>query len=211
MKQEFIQIFNENIKRDGASDLLAWLEKSSFFDDPASSKHHLASPGGLCQHSLNVYHRLKRLIEEEAEHDISFAGISDETIAVCGLLHDLCKVGCYAKEPKNQKTYDPEKVAAAQRWQIKHDDLGDFIWETVLQYKFSDPMPYGHGEKSVYIVSSFMKLTREEAFAIRYHMGPWMDGEQRNAGDAFAMYPLALLTHFADMAATNLDEKEETR
>lgn len=121
---------------------------------------------------------MKQFIEAEAERDIKYASISDETIAICGLLHDLCKVGCYQKEPKNQKTYDPTKVGQAQRYQIKHDDLGDFIWETVMAYKFDDPMPYGHGEKSVYIVSSFMKLTREESFAIRYHMGPWGNEDQ---------------------------------
>ena len=209
MKEEFIQIFKDNIKRDGADDLLAWLEKSTFFSDPASTKHHLSEPGGLCRHSLNVYYRLKQFAEAEAEHDIKYAGISDETIAICGLLHDLCKVGCYQKEPKNQKTYDPAKVGQAQRYQIKHDDLGDFIWETVMAYKFDDPMPYGHGEKSVYIASSFMKLTREESFAIRYHMGPWGNEDQNGPSKAFEMYPLALFTHFADMAATKLDEKED--
>lgn len=208
MKEEFIKIYKDTIKRDGADKLLAWLEGSSFFDDPASTKHHLSEPGGLCEHSLNVYRRLKWLIEAQSELDITYAGISDETIAICGLLHDLCKVGCYQKEPKNQKTYDSEKVARAQRYQVKHDELGDFVWETVVGYKFDDPMPYGHGEKSVYIVSSFMKLTREETFAIRYHMGPWADGEARDASKAFELYPLALFTHFADMAATKLDEKE---
>lgn len=209
MKEEFIQIFKENIKRDGADELLAWLEKSTFFSDPASTKHHLSEPGGLCQHSLNVYRRLKWLIEAAAEQDISYAGISDETIAICGLLHDLCKVGCYQKEPKNQKTYDPEKVGKAQRYQIKHDDLGDFIWETVMAYKFDDPMPLGHGGKSAYIVNSFMKLTREETFAITYHMGPWGNENQNDVSKAFDLYPLALFTHFADMAATKLDEQSE--
>lgn len=208
MKEEFIQIFKENIKRDGANELLAWLEKSTFFSDPASTKNHLSEPGGLCQHSLNVYRRLKWLIEAAAEQDIRYAGISDETIAICGLLHDLCKVGCYQKEPKNQKTYDPDKVGLAQRYQIKHDDLGDFIWETVMAYKFDDPMPLGHGGKSAYIVNSFMKLTRDEIFAITYHMGPWGSENQNDVSKAFDLYPLALFTHFADMAATKLDETE---
>lgn len=207
-KEDFIKIFKDNITRPGADALLAWLEKSSFFEDPASTKFHLAEPGGLCEHSLNVYRRLKRFVEAESEYDISFASISDETIAICGLLHDVCKVGCYVKEPKNQKTYDPEKVSNAQRWQVKHDDLGDFIWETVIGYKYDDTMPYGHGEKSVYIISGFMKLSREEAFAIRYHMGPFIEGEMQNASKAFELYPLALFTHLADLTASKLDEKE---
>jgi len=34
----------------------------------------------------------------------------------------------------------------------------------------NDQLPYGHGEKSVYIISGFMKLAREEAMAIRWHV-----------------------------------------
>ena len=208
MKDLFIRRFRETITRPGAEDLLAWLEKSDFFDAPASTRFHLARPGGLVEHSIHVYERLKQLCECEALNNDSFKEPPPETIAVVGLLHDLCKVGVYIQEPKNQKTYDPQKVAAASSYQVKHDQLGDFIWETVMGYRFEDSLPYGHGEKSVYIISGFMKLTREEAFAIRYHMGPWQDGEKQNAGRAFDLFPLALLTHMADMLATHMDEKE---
>ena len=62
--------------------------------------------------------------------------------------------------------------------------------------------PYGHGEKSVYIVSGFMRITREEAFAIRYHMG-FSGNEDRNSiGSAFEMFPLAFALSVADMEAT---------
>ena len=208
MKDLFIRRFRETITRPGAEDLLAWLEKSDFFDAPASTRFHLARPGGLVEHSIHVYERLKQLCECEALNNDSFKEPPPETIAVVGLLHDLCKVGVYIQEPKNQKTYDPQKVAAASSYQVKHDQLGDFIWETVMGYRFEDSLCYGHGEKSVYIISGFMKLTREEAFAIRYHMGPWQDGEKQNAGRAFDLFPLALLTHMADMLATHMDEKE---
>ncbi len=137
---------------------------------------------------------------------------SNETVAIVSLLHDVCKIGLYVSEPKNQKTYDLEKVAAARDgkpWTVKHDSLGDFIWETVRGYKADDQLPYGHGEKSVYIVSGFMKLTRDEAMAIRWHMG-FTDNDFRGGGQsvgkAFEMYPLAVLTHLADMKATYLLE-----
>ena len=137
-----------------------------------------------------------------------------ESVAICGLLHDVCKVNVYQQEPKNRKTYDPEKVAAAEPWQVKHDALGDFIWETVMGYKFEDDLPYGHGEKSVYIISAFMKLSREEAMAIRWHMG-FSDNDFKgggySVGNAFEKYPLALLTHIADLQATYLDEVEGGR
>lgn len=213
MKEKFIELFKQHINRPGADKLLEWLEKSDFFDAPASTRFHLSRPGGLVEHSVHVYERLKKLYSIEKYGDLSDADVfpEAETIAICGLLHDVCKVNCYVQEPKNQKTYDPEKVAAAQKWQVKHDGMGDFIWETVMGYKSDDQLPYGHGEKSVYIISSFMKLSREEAMAIRWHMG-FSDNDFRGGGQtvgkAFENFPLALLTHIADLQATYLDEKE---
>lgn len=208
MKERFIELYRRYITREGAEKLLEWLEKSDFFSAPASTRHHLAEAGGLCKHSLHVYDRLVGLVDMEARYNPEFVRPSDESIAICSLLHDLCKVGVYISEPKNQKTYDPDKVAAAQGWQVKHDDLGDFIWETVMGYRFDDPMPYGHGSKSVYIIGGFMKLTREEAFAIRYHMSMWQSDDMGDPGKAYDMYELALLTHMADELASFVDEKD---
>ncbi len=207
-KQEFLKLFDTYILpvREGALELREFLEKSSFFDDPASGKYHLNVPGGLCQHSLNVYHRLWDLLNLEKNRD-TIQMPSPSTVAVVSLLHDLCKIGCYRQEPRNQKTYDPEKVRAAG-WGVKHDQLGDFIWETVLQYKFDDPLPFGHGEKSVWIIQKYLTLSDEEAFAIRYHMGPWPKEEQNNCGKAFELYPLGCLLFIADMQATYFDERE---
>lgn len=212
MRDRFIEIYKEHITRPGADNLLEWLDRTDFFEAPASTLFHLSRPGGLVEHSINVYTRLRALYEAELtrglEGLISMTAQNEETVAICGLLHDVCKVDVYRQEPKNQKTYDPEKVRAAQKYQVKHDGMGDFIWETVIGYKFDDYLPYGHGEKSVYIISGFMKLTREEAMAIRWHMGPDGDG-WRTVGEAFNRFPLAVLTHLADIQATYLDEREE--
>ena len=108
---------------------------------------------------------------------------------------------------KNQKTYDPDKVAAATGYQVKHDAAGDFIWETVPAYTIEDDFVFGHGEKSVYLASKFIVLSDEEAQAIRFHMGAWQDGDKANAGKAFALNPLAFFLHVADEAATYLDEQ----
>lgn len=206
MKERFIEIYKENIRRPGAEKLLAWLEKSDFFDAPASTRFHLAYPGGLVEHSVRVYERLLKLCQENAYTGGLEDMPSDETIAICGLLHDICKVGCYKQEPKNQKTYDPQKVAKADKRKVKHDEHGDFIWETIMGYKFDEDFVYGHGEKSVYIASAYMKLTRDEAVAIRFHMGAWKDGEKLDAGKAFERHGLAVMLHIADMMATYLDE-----
>ncbi len=212
MKEVFQKIYKERIKRPGADKLLEWLEGSDFFEAPASTRYHLCRPGGLVEHSIHVYERLRELYENELARNstepVIITDEQEESIAICGLLHDLCKVNLYRKEPKNQKTYDTEKVKAANRSAVKHDELGDFVWESVMGYKHDDRLPYGHGEKSVYIASGFMKLSREEAMAIRWHMGPWQEGEKQDAGNAFAMFPLAVMTHLADMLATYFDEEE---
>ena len=212
MKEKFIELYKEHITRPGADKLLEWLEKSDFFDAPASTRFHLSTAGGLCEHSVHVFERLKTLIGVEELNSPMFDAPSMESVAIVGLLHDLCKVGVYHQEPKNVKTYDPEKVKDAQKWQVKHDGQGDFIWETILGYKFEDPIPYGHGEKSVYVISGFMRLSREEAMAIRWHMG-FSDndflGGGHSVGGAFEKFPLAVLTHIADLEAAYLDECRE--
>lgn len=195
------------IHHPGADKLLEWLDSTDFYSAPASTRFHLAREGGLVIHSIHVQQRLALLCKDE----YGSGQIDTESIAICGLLHDVCKANVYQQEPKNRKTYDPEKVAAAEPWQVKHDALGDFIWETVMGYRFEDDLPYGHGEKSVYIISAFMKLSREEAMAIRWHMG-FSNNDFKaggySVGSAFEKYPLALLTHIADLQATYLDEVE---
>ena len=57
-KEEFISIYKENIKREGADKLLEFLQKSDFFTAPSSTRYHGAYEGGLVQHSVNVYHCL---------------------------------------------------------------------------------------------------------------------------------------------------------
>lgn len=178
----FYELFDQHIKREGADALKVWLQKSDFATAPASTKYHGSHPGGLVEHSLNVYYRLKHLVETcwpDANPP------SDETIAIVSLLHDLCKVNFYAVEMRNRK-----------------NEYGQ--WEQYPFYIVEDQLPYGHGEKSVYIVSGFMKLTREEAFAIRFHMGDYTD---QNTSKAYRMFPLALLLHQADEQATSFDDE----
>ena len=206
-KEKFIEIYNAKIHRPGAAELLDWLQSQDFFTAPASSRFHLCRPGGLVEHSLNVYDRLLHFIY--AEYPDKDSPYSAETLTIVGLLHDICKVNMYEPGYRNQKTYDPEKVAAAPRGSVKHDQAGDFIWETVPSYTVEEKFIYGHGEKSVYIIRSFMQLSPAEAVAIRYHMGSWNHDESRAAGDVFSRYPLAFFLHIADEAASFLDESEE--
>ena len=194
MREEFTHVYVNIIQRSGADKLLDWIEnRTDFFDAPASTRYHLAEPGGLVKHSVHVFERLNALCESE---DWVAKGISKpqkESIAICGLLHDLCKANFYKTSTRNDKN-----EATGQ-------------WEKVPFYTVEDQFPYGHGEKSVYLIERFMRLKTEEAVAIRWHMGGFDDAVRGGSfaiSAAFEKYPLALLLHLADMQATYLDEVE---
>lgn len=198
MKDRFVELYQQLITRPGADKLLAWLETTDFFEAPASTRFHLSRPGGLVEHSIHVYHRLHDLFVSERQNRenepfIELSDSEEETIAICGLLHDICKANFYAVEMRNRKNEQGQ-------------------WEKYPFYVVNDQLPYGHGEKSVYIISGFMKLTREEAMAIRWHMG-FSDNDFKaggfSVGNAFEKFPLALLTHMADLQATYLDERKD--
>ena len=183
-KQEFIEIFQENVKRPGSEKLLEWLCQSDFFIAPASTKYHSAFEGGLVQHSLNVYKLLKKRCAEY--------GITDgESIAICGLLHDICKANFYTISYRNAKNERGQR-------------------EKVPYYTVDDQFPFGHGEKSVFVIERFMRLRENEAIAIRWHMGGF-DEAAKSGGfsisHAYEKYPLAVLLHMADLEATYLSEQ----
>ena len=191
-KEEFIEIFKTYITREGSDKLLDYLEhKSDFFTAPASARYHGSYEGGLCEHSLNVYHCLAAYLERERVQELYGLEYSDETVALVALLHDACKIGCYKKTFRN----------------VKNDATGQ--WERVPSYTFDDPLPYGHGEKSVYIVNGFVRLTREEAMAIRWHMGFSGPEDNRTVGQALQKYPLAFALATADMEASYFLEGED--
>lgn len=183
-KEKFIDIYKTHIKREGSDKLLSFLmsSNSDFFDAPASTRFHGSHDGGLVEHTINVYECLKDYLSRKRVQGLYNLHYSDESIAIVALLHDLCKINCYKKTMRNVK------------------ENGQ--WVQVPSYEFNDMLPYGHGEKSVYMISGYMKLTREEAFAIRYHMGFAGSEEARNVGAAFEMFPLAFALHTADMEAT---------
>ena len=185
-KERFLEIYNEKITREGADKLLDFLlNGSDFFTAPASTRYHGAHEGGLVEHSLNVYDCLKDMVGRLNErYGIEY---SDESIAIAGLLHDICKVNFYKTSYRNVK-----------------DETGR--WQSVPYYTIEDTLPYGHGEKSAYIVSAYMRLTRDEAFAIRYHMGFSGTEDPGNVGRALEMFPLAYATCCADMEAAFLLE-----
>lgn len=183
-KERFLALYKEHIHREGSEKLLEYLlsEQCDFFTAPASTRFHGSHSQGLVEHSLNVYDNLVDYLSRSRTKELYHMNYNAESIAIVALLHDICKVNCYKESTRNVKVNN--------------------VWTQVPYYEFEDNLPYGHGEKSVYIITGFMRLSREEAFAIRYHMG-FSGGEDiRNVGASFEMYPLSFALSVADMEAT---------
>lgn len=189
-------------QRDGIDNLIRWLHTTDFYTAPASTKYHLCHPGGLLEHSLNVYNALrskhsnptwKKAFEESS---LGYSGI-----IIVSLLHDVCKADVYKPTVKNKKVYNPAGS--------EEDAGGRYNWQQVVSYTYNDKNVYGHGEKSVDLVRDYIWLTYEERKCIRYHMGPQQPGDDRDFWTAAREYPTVLATHQADSEATILLEKEE--
>ncbi len=184
-RERFIDIYRRNITREGSDALLSFLcsDACDFFTAPASTRYHGAYEGGLCEHSLNVYDCLVDQLARPRMKELYGINYSEESIAIAALLHDMCKINFYRTSTRNVK-----------------DETGR--WQSVPYYTIEDSLPYGHGEKSVYIVSGYMKLTRDEAFAIRYHMGFSGPEDNGTVGQALEKFPLAFALSVADMEAS---------
>ena len=190
-KEEFISIYTKTITREGSAALLAYLQSpaSDFFTAPASTRFHGSHEGGLLEHSINVYECMKDYLARPRVKDMYQLAFTEESVAIAALLHDLCKINVYKAGKRNVK-----------------DEKG--VWQSIPTYEYLDRFPYGHGEKSVYMINNFMRLTNDEAFAIRYHMGFTSTEEAKQIGEAFRQFPLAFVLSTADMEATFLLEKE---
>ena len=185
-KQKFIEYYQANIHREGADRLLEWLQTTDFFTAPASTRYHCACPAGLVMHSINVY---EVMMEKHFDPETD----SSESFALCALLHDVCKAQFYKISTRN----------------VKNEKTGQ--WEKVPYYTIEDAFPYGHGEKSVFLIERFVRLKPAEATAIRWHMGGFDDaarGGNFSISVAYDKYPIAVKLHLADLEATYLREKE---
>ncbi len=177
MKEEFINLL-KSTNREGMEKVIDFLEKSDFFTAPASTRFHGSYEKGLLEHSMKVYEILKDKLNKNDMH------INDDTVKIVALLHDICKTNYYKVDYRNAK-----------------NEMGE--WVKVPYYTVEDTIPYGHGEKSVMMLTEFIKLTNEEKYAIRWHMGFTEPKENyQYIGIAYKKYPLALMLFEADLEAT---------
>ena len=179
MKEEFLKLLRST-QREGMEDFIKFLESTDFFTAPASTRFHGDYAGGLLEHSMKVY----EILVQKVKNSPVKIDVSEDTLKIVALLHDVCKSNFYKIDYRNAK-----------------NALG--VWEKVPYYTVDDTIPYGHGEKSVMMITEYMKLTPEEKYSIRWHMGYTEPKENYNAiGASYTKYPIALLTHEADLEAT---------
>ena len=166
------------------SDTIAELEFWGYFRAPASKGRHLAVPGGLVQHSINVTTRLVALTKA-----LRLKWPRPESPYLVGMLHDVVKV----------RSYIVDKTATTDA--------------SAPKYIYAPSVYGGHGAASVMMVTSELQVSLypEEALAIRWHMGAFgLAGDELKEYDwALKAFPALLIaTHTADMLAANVDERE---
>ena len=205
----FINLLESNVKRDGIDKLIAYIKSKDTKIAPASTRYHLSCKGGLIAHSLNVYHRLLKLMEMEYPDKEIVAEdgsktyertcpYSLSTITVVALLHDMSKINFYEIQERNTK-----------------DEKGNWIKVPYYQVKDENSrLIFGsHSMNSYFMVNTFIKLDYEESLAILHHMGGIDSTEDtitcKNLSEAYKRSQLALFLHIADMLSTFSDESTE--
>jgi hypothetical protein len=201
MKEDFIALLRR-IKRPNANieGLIDKLETTDFFTAPASTRYHNACYGGLLAHSLNVYNNLEMLVKMKGLEEV----IHEESIIICGLLHDLAKMNFYEPSVRNKKVYSEDGS--------KYDELGKFDWVSERAWSVrpvEQRFIYGsHEETSEFMARCYIPLKIDESIAIlHHHSGMSNDSTVKNISDFYVRYPVAHLLHLADMLATYLDEE----
>ncbi len=180
MKDKFIELL-KSTNREGMEELIKFIEeKTDFFIAPASTRFHGSHEGGLLEHSMKVY----EILDYKIKNNVIDLYAPEDTIIIVSLLHDICKANFYKVDYRNAKNARGE-------------------WEKVPYYTVEDTIPYGHGEKSVMMLTEYIKLTPEEKYCIRWHMGFSEPKESYTTlGLAYKKYPLALLVNEADLEAS---------
>lgn len=170
--------------RKGIEELLEYMDANGFYSAPCSSKYHLCKPGGLAEHSLNVFEQAAAMIEAfYIKQDKPFSHELINSAAICSILHDIGKIGQYGKS-----VY------------IENEDPG------IQPYNVNYELLYvPHEVRSIAIISKFIELTEEEQFAILYHNGLY--GELKSIRGKET--PLYMILHFADMWACRVVESED--
>lgn len=185
--------------RPGIERLLEWMDANGFYDAPCSSKYHLAMPGGLAQHSLNVANIALSLINAfYVKSGKTFSNDVVDSVIIAALLHDLGKAGQFGKPAYKRFIRHPEMITPEN---FKDPTL--FMKDTSIAYETNKELLYiPHEVRSIAIASKFIDLTEQEQFAILYHNGLY--GELQSIKNSET--ELYMILHFADLWACKVVE-----
>lgn len=176
-KEKILELL-KNINRKGISKLIEYINNSDYFTAPASTKYHLNITGGLAEHSLNVYNNLKQRIKQ---HKIN---INEETIIICGILHDICKVNFYIQTGKN--TYKVE-----DQLPIGHGEKSIFIINKYIELTKEEIIAIR------YHMGAYDRTTQ------------YPNNNSIGYNNSLKEYELTILLHTADIEATWINDKEK--
>ena len=192
-KQRYIDLIKSIELQNADKDkFLAWLNNSDFFQAPASSRYHCAYAGGLCQHSLNVYDALLKLVKDYGA--IVGEEYDEDELKIVALLHDIAKTNFYELYFKNVKNEDTGKWEQQPDYRMRPDE-NRFIYGN-------------HEQNSEYIARRFFPLTLRMSTAIlHHHAGMSWDSAKDDISAIYDRFPLATMLHLADMAATYMYER----
>jgi len=166
------------VKRaDGFANLMEFIEnETSWLTAPASTRFHLCRENGLLEHSVNVAETLIRI------KDTLYPLIEDESCVIVALLHDLGKAGT----PEGMLYLKNEPTERQRR--AGYGPTYPYSYNNSLTY-LSVPI------RSLYLALPYLELSQEEAQAIAYHDGQYVDD---NRSVAKSECPLTLLLQYAD-------------
>lgn len=191
-----IEAVLKGLEKRNPEKLIKFLETSDFYTAPASTLYHGNFDTGLARHSLQVYNILVEKVTKFNEMNLT--KISEESVIITALCHDLCKVNFYKKtegDPATEKQMsylnsltgmseltlkeknglDPQKMITKRYVSklidhFKNNGRPEDMPKPEPEYEVDDQFPLGHGEKSLFLLAPLMELTAEEACAIRWHM-----------------------------------------
>ena len=143
---------------------------------PASTRFHLCRKGGLLEHSVNVAETLVKI------KGLLSPKIPDESCVIVGLLHDLGKAGV-----PGTPQYIPNEPTERQKM---------YGYPASTPYRFNTDLTYlSVPARSLYLILPFLPLSEDEAQAILYHDGQYVED---NRSVATKETKLTLLLHYAD-------------
>lgn len=159
--------------------------ETSWLTSPASTRFHLNIEKGLLLHSVGVTYnalKIKGLLAPD---------ITDESVVITALFHDLGKVGLPGKP-----YYLPNK----NNWEIEKRGMA---------YKVNpDIVTMNLGVRSLYIISQHVSLSETEAQAIVAHDGIYpVNGGVVNLDYHHKECRLQMILHFADKWTAAVEEE----